>query len=147
MNSIFPFTASLPDTQEKKTEQLPVFRELAYDFENNRLLRRGGRPYLVEKDEALQIWIYKALLAKRFVWPAYTHAYGSELDEVVGFSNSEEITESEAKRYITEALMVCPYIQELSDFLFTHEGSRLLVGFSVTTIYGRFYHESEIYNE
>ena len=147
MNSIFPFVADVPEPASPDTGQLPVFRELAYDFENNRLLRRGGRPYLVEKDEALQIWIYKALRAKRFVWPAYTHAYGSELEEVVGFSSSEEITESEAKRYITEALMVCPYIQELSDFHFTHNGSRLSVAFTVTTVYGRIYHESEIYNE
>ena len=147
MSSIFPFTADVPEPSGQDTGQLPVFQELAYDFENNRLLRRGGKPYLVEKDEALQIWIYKALLTKRFVWPAYTHAYGSELEEVIGFSNAEEITESEAKRYITEALMVCPYIQELSGFRFTHEGARLGVEFEVITVYGRFTHESEVYNE
>lgn len=146
MRSIFPFTSAVPERTDPSA-QLPIFRELAYDREENRLKRRGGLPYLVEKDEALQIWIYKALLSKRFVWPAYSHDYGSELENIIGFSNSRQITESEAKRYITEALMVNPYIQELTDFSFSHTGSVMTVSFTVTTVYGRFTHESEIYNE
>ena len=47
--SIFPFTS---DAAEPQAEQLPVFRELAYDYENNCLKRRGGKTYLVERDEA-----------------------------------------------------------------------------------------------
>lgn len=144
--SIFPFTVDAPELDER-AEELPVFRELAYDFENNRLYRRGGRPYLIEKDEALQIWIYKALKTKRFVWQAYTHTYGSEVENVIGISNDPDIIDSEIKRYITETLMVNPYLQELSDFQFEHEKDIVTVKFLVTTVYGRFTHESEVYNE
>lgn len=144
--SVFPFTADVPELEER-AEELPVFRELAYDFENNRLYRNGGRPYLVEKDEALQIWIYKALKTRRFVWQAYTHTYGSELEDVIGISNDPDIIDSEIKRYITETLMVNPYLQELSDFQFEHERDIVTVRFLVTTVYGRFTHESEVYNE
>lgn len=144
--SIFPFTVDVPELDER-AEELPVFRELAYDFENNRLYRRGGRPYLVEKDEALQIWIYKALKTRRFVWQAYTHTYGSEVENVIGISNDPDIIDSEIKRYITETLMVNPYLQELSDFQFEHEKDIVTVKFLVTTVYGRFTHESEVYNE
>lgn len=147
MSSVFPFTAKIPELETQAADNLPVFKELAYDFEYNCLKRRGGKPYLVEKDEALQIWIYKALQSKRFIWPAYTHAYGTELENIIGYSNSKEIIDSEARRYITETLMVNPYIQELSDWSFTHEGARLTVEFEVTTVYGRFTHESEVYNE
>lgn len=145
--NVFPFTVEEPALETAGKEQLPVFRELAYDYERNCLKRRGGKTYVVEKDEALQIWIYKALRAKRFIWPAYTHAYGSELEAVIGISNSKEIIDSEVKRYITEALMVNPYIQELSGFSFTHEGSRLTAEFEVTTVYGRFTRETEVFNE
>lgn len=145
--NVFPFTVTEPELEEHKKEKLPIFKELAYDYENNCLLRRGGKHYLVEKDEALQIWIYKALRTKRFAWPVYTHAYGTELENVIGFSNSREIIDSEVKRYITEALMVNPYIQELSNFKFEHNGSMLTVEFEVTTIYGRLTHETEVYNE
>ncbi len=144
--SVFPFTVDVPELEDRE-EALPVFRELAYDYEKNCLLRRGGRPYLIEKDDALQVWIYKALKTKRFVWPAYTHTYGSEIENVIGLSNDSAVIDSEIKRYITETLMVNPYLQELSDFTFAHERDTVTVEFVVTTVYGRFTHESEIYNE
>ena len=144
--SVFPFTIDVPELEDRKDE-LPVFQELAYDFEKNCLLRKGGKPYLVEKDEALQIWIYKALKTKRFAWAAYTHTYGSEIENVIGISNDPDIIDSEIKRYITETLMVNPYLQELSDFTFQHEKDAVAVEFLVTTVYGRFNHESEVYNE
>jgi len=144
--SIFPFTIDMPEL-ESRTEDLPVFKELAYDYEKNCLLRKGGKTYLVEKDEALQIWIYKALKTKRFVWQAYTHTYGSEIENTIGLSNDPDIIDSEIKRYITETLMVNPYLQELSDFIFQHERDAVTVKFVVTTVYGRFTHESEVYNE
>lgn len=147
MNSIFPFTVQDPAQEAAAEETLPVFRELAYDYDYNCLLRKGGKPYIIEKDEALKVWIYKALKAKRFVWPAYSHTYGTEIDNVIGLLNSPEITDSEIKRYITETLMVNPYIQELSDFSFEHESSIVVASYTVTTVYGRFTHESEVYNE
>ena len=147
MNSIFPFTVESEVPDQASGEELPVFRELAYDYENNRLLRRGGKPYLIEKDEALKVWIYKALKTRRFVWPAYTHGYGGEVEKVIGLSNDPEVVDSEIRRYLTEALMVNPYIQELSDFTFNHKGSVVEAEYVVTTIYGRFNYESEVYNE
>ena len=147
MKSIFPFTAEPEGHNTQEEEKLPVFRELAYDYENNCLLRKGGKPYLIEKDEALKVWIYKALKTTRFVWPAYTREYGTELEKVIGMSNDPDITDSEVRRYITETLMVNPYIQELSDFSFRHEGSVIEAEFVVTTEDGRFNYESEVYNE
>lgn len=147
MSSIFPFTVEIPELENEAQETLPVFKELAYNYEKNCLLRKGGKPYLVEKDEALQIWIYKALKTNRFIWAAYTHTYGCEMENVIGISNDPDIIDSEIKRYITEALMVNPYIQELSDFSFQHDKDVVTVSFLVTTVYGRFTHESEVYNE
>lgn len=145
MSNLFPFTAVSGDKPEDSG--LPLLKELAYDFLHNRLLRNGGKTYFVEKDEALKVWIYKALNTKRFVWPAYTHAYGTELGQVVGENNHPMVIDSEIKRYITETLMVNPYIQELSDFTYEHSGSRVHVSFIVTSIYGRINYESEVYNE
>lgn len=147
MSSIFPFTVQDPMQEAAAEDSLPVFKELAYDYQSNSLLRKGGKPYLIEKDEALKVWIYKALKAKRFVWQAYSHTYGTEVENVIGMSNSAEIIDSEIKRYITETLMVNPYIQELSDFSFVHESSTVVANYTVTTVYGRFTHESEVYNE
>lgn len=145
--SVFPFTSHAEETiaDEKK---LSVFKEYAYDFDKNCLKTIGGHTYLVEKDEAIKIWLYHALRVARYRYAAHSHEYGSELEELIGTAGDREIMESEIIRYIKEAVMVLPYIQEISDFEFSWgSGNKCTVSFKVTSIYGRFTHESEVYNE
>lgn len=132
--SIFPFMN--PEAVADSSEELPMFREYAYDYENNCLLLRSGSTYLVEGNEALKIWIYHALMTERFRYAAYSSAYGSEVDTLIGHSMSNEITYSELRRFIVEALMVNPYIEELSDFKFTKANSGVTAEFDCTTVYG-----------
>lgn len=107
--------------------ELPIFKEYAYDYETNSLLlNEEGIPYLVEQDEALKIWIHKALHTVRYRYLAYSDDYGTE----------EDIIYQEAERFITEALMVNPYIDQVSDFSFTMSGDVLSGSFCCTTIYG-----------
>lgn len=146
MASVFPFvTAAQPTVTQ--TSSLPVFREYAYDYRNNCLMKHAGKPYLVERDEAIKIWIFHALKVPRYKYTAHSREYGNELDRVVGQAGSRQIIESEVQRYITAALMVNPYIQELQNFAFSWSGSHLNVSFDVVTVYGRFTYESEVYNE
>ena len=100
--SIFPFIdpEALAASQDNT---LPMFREYAYDYENNRLLLRDGQTYLVEGNEALRIWIFKALDTERFRYTAYDSDYGSEIDTLIGAVNSSVIL-PELKRFIIEAL-------------------------------------------
>ena len=132
--SIFPFIS--PEMLENgQVSELPMFREYAYDFENNCLLLRDGNTYLVEGNEALRIWIFKELTTERFRYTAYDSAFGSEIHTLIGSSSHSDIVKSELKRFIIEALMVNPYISEISDFTFTQAKSGLQVEFTCTTIY------------
>lgn len=140
--SIFPFLS--PDNRKTAGTALPMFREYAYDFENNCLLLRNGNTYLVEGNEALKIWIYHALITERFRYAAHSSAYGSEVDTLIGRSMSGGIIHSELRRFIVEALMVNPYIEELSNFRFTKTQSGVLVEFDCKTIYGAFPFQSDI---
>ncbi len=133
--SIFPFIDPDALRQEGSTE-LPLFREYAYDFENNRLLLKNGQTYLVEGNEALRIWIYKALATERFRYAAYDSDFGSEIDTLIGSPLNSDIAKSELKRFITEALMVNPYIEELGNFQISQTGSGVRAEFDCTTIYG-----------
>lgn len=133
--SIFPFIDPDALRQEGSTE-LPLFQEYAYDFENNRLLLKNGQTYLVEGNEALRIWIYKALATERFRYAAYDADFGSEIDTLIGSPLNSDIAKSELKRFITEALMVNPYIEELGNFQITQTGSGVKAEFDCTTIYG-----------
>ncbi len=134
--SVFPFID--PEVLGAgQSSELPMFREYAYDYENNRLLLRNGQTYLVEGNEALRIWIFKALTTERFHYTAYDSGFGSEIHTLIGGSLSGDIILSELKRFIIEALMVNPYIKELSNFQFSRSGSGVTVEFDCTTVYGK----------
>lgn len=134
--SIFPFIDTTSIHKETNAE-LPMLKEYAYDFEKNELLLdEAGRTYLVEGNEALRIWIWKALTTERFHYTAYSSSFGSELqDQLIGQSNIE-IVELEIERFIIEALMVNPYIKRLDHFVLEHTAIEMKVSFDCTSIYG-----------
>lgn len=136
--SIFPFITSDIDRSEA-SESLPLLKEYAYDYENNELLvDERGCTYLVEGNEALRIWIFKALTTARFRYMAYTYAFGEEYeDQLVGHVVNGEILKSEMERFITEALMVNPYIERIDNFVFISTSGGLNVSFDCTSVYGK----------
>ena len=135
MSSVFPFVAA-QSSDQVNMEDLPMFREYAYDFENNCLLLQNGSTYLVEGNAALRIWIMKALFTERSRYTAYDSDFGSEVHTLVGSKINSSVILSELKRFVVEALMCNPYIQELSNFKFTQSGSGVTVEFDCATIYG-----------
>lgn len=132
--SIFPFMDA--DINMRPSEELPLFREYAYDFINNCLKLKNGNTYWVEKNEALKIWIYKALITERYRYLAYSQSFGNEVHTLIGYTVHNEITFLELKRFIIESLMVNPYIEELTNFQFQKSGTRVQVDFDCNTIYG-----------
>ena len=133
--SIFPFITP-PADSPAAANSLPLFKEYAYDFANNCLLLKDGQTYLAEGNEALRIWIFKALFTERFRYVAYDAAFGSEIDTLPVLVLNQAILQAEIKRFITEALMVNPYIVKLDNFKFERSLSGLKVDFDVATIYG-----------
>ena len=115
---------------------LPLFKEYAYDFETCSLKLQDGKSYLVEGNEALRIWIYFALATARHRYTAYDAAYGSEINTLIGEPLSDGIVQLELERYITEALMCNPYIEELSEFDFVLLRDGIQASFRCRTVYG-----------
>lgn len=135
--SIFPFIDSAKQ-DSSVGDKLPLLKEYAYDFEQNELLLdQNGRTYMVEENEALRIWIFKALTTERYHYIAYSHVFGEEIqDNLIGWAMDEEIVKLEMERYIVEALMVNPYIKRLDNFVFENTLSGINVGFDCTSVYG-----------
>ena len=138
MTANFAFIpTTLTDTTELQTTvDLPVFKELAFDFETGQLKTVGGKYYYVEKNEALKIWIWKTLFSSRYTYLAYSTDYGNEIYTLIGRYLNKELLYSELRRMIEEALLCNPYIVSLSDFDITQEGAKVICNFSVNTIYG-----------
>lgn len=135
-NYAFIPTTLTNQTQINQQVDLPVFKELAFDFETGQLKTIGGRYYYVEKNEALKIWIWKALFTSRYTYLAYSTDYGNEIYTLIGRYLAKQLLYSELKRMIEEALLCNPYIQSLSDFKVEQKGSKVVCTYAVNTVYG-----------
>ncbi len=124
--------------QAPSDETLPVYKELAYDFETGQLKTVGGRYYYVEKNEALKIWVYKALKIPINTYLAYSNSYGQELFTLVGTYLPKPILKSELQRLVEETLIINPYLTSITDFSAEQNGSKVTCSFVVNTIYGNF---------
>lgn len=136
MSADFPFIGT--DIEVEETE-LPIFRQPAWDFNNDKFLYDGnGQHIIVTENEAIKVWIYKALKTERFSYLAYSWQYGIELHPFIGKVMSVQERYSELKRVITECLMVNPYIVSIDSVEFTPEnhGEDVTCTINLTTIYG-----------
>ena len=133
--SIFPII-SPPDDQSGQTQALPLCKEVAWDFENDVPIFRGGVPVVVTEKEALKVWIWRALRTPRFKYEIYTWAYGSEFESLLGQAYSDSVKTAEAPRYLRECLLINPYITDVKDISVTFESAKLTVEGTAVTIYG-----------
>lgn len=138
--SVFPFIDPQAYIETQNNDELPLFSEYAFDFNTKKLMLRNGKQYLVYENEAIKIWIYHALIITRYRHLAFTWAYGSELESLIGKVADKGVLQSEIRRFIIEALMVNPYIVELRNFQFVTSRESLSVSFDCETIYGIFNH-------
>lgn len=132
--SIFP--AVQPETEAVSAAELPLCREVAWDFAKGIPLFSAGKSLEVTGAEAVKVWIWKTLNTVRYRHEIYTWDYGCEVENLIGQAFTPEVKQSEAVRYIREALMVNPYIRSVRQTSVTFSGTRLTVSCTVDTIYG-----------
>ena len=119
--SLFPFITYEEDVVENNP--LPIYKEV------------GKGLKIVEGNEAIKIWIYKALQTPRYQYEIYTWDYGSELLSLIGKAYTKGLTQSEASRYIKEALLINPYILDVNVVSTSFDGDVLSDNVRVKTIY------------
>lgn len=136
--SLFPF---ISNTDEIKVDNsFPMYKEVAWDFKKNIPILENGDFKIVEGNEAIKVWVYKAILTPRYNYSIYTWDYGSELLDLIGKAYTPSLTKEEAKRLIKEALEINPYILEVEITDINFKDSLLSADIKIVTIYG----ESEV---
>ena len=136
--SLFPF---ISNTDEVKVDNsFPLYKEVAWDFEKDTPILENGDFKIVEGNNAIKVWVYKALLTPRYNYSIYSWDYGSELMDLVGKAYTTSLTKEEAKRYIKEALLINPYILEVDVIDTSFNNGVLSADIKLLTIYG----ESEV---
>ena len=137
--SLFPFISNNVD-EVKVDNTFPLYKEVAWNFEADMPILENGDFKIVEGNEGVKVWIYKALLTPRYSYSIYSWDYGSELLDLIGKAYTPSLTKEEAKRYIKEALLINPYILEVDVLDTTFKNDLLSADIKITTIYG----ESEV---
>ena len=136
--SLFPFVTYKEDIV--KDNSFPLYKEAAWDFKRDIPILENGDFKIVEGNEAVKVWVYKALLVPRYQYSIYSWGYGSELLSLIGKAYTPQLTKSEAKRYIEEALKINPYILDVNVINTDFKDSILSANVKIVTIYG----ESEV---
>lgn len=136
--SLFPFVSNIDEVKIDNT--FPLYKEVAWNFKRNIPIIENRDFKIVEGNEAIKVWVYKALLTPRYQYSIYTWNYGSELLSLIGKAYTPQLTKSEAKRYIEEALKINPYILEVNVLDADFKDGVLSASIKIVTIYG----ESEV---
>ena len=135
--SIFPFINGDDGLLEASKYNLPLYKECAWDFVNDRAIFVDGSPKIVYGNEGIKVWIYKAIKTNRYEFEIYTWDYGSEIESLLGKGFQIGFIKSETKRYIEEALSVNPYITKINKIDVDFKTDILTAYVDLETVYGR----------
>lgn len=134
MSGIFPMVQ--PEAEAAASRRLPLCREAAWDFDRGVPVFSGGKPLVVAGKEAVRVWIWKTLMTARFHHSVYTWDYGNEVESLIGKPFTPAVKQSEAVRYVREALLINPYIRAVRQVDVTFQDDDLTICCEAETIYG-----------
>lgn len=123
---------------ELEVEEMPIFKEYAIDFKTGEYVKDENSIKVLEKNEALKVWIFKALKTERFRYAdVHSNNYGSELETNIGTIYQKSVKDALMINQIRDTLLVNPYILECYNFEISNEEEYVpQITFNVKTIYG-----------
>lgn len=123
------------ENQEIIENDLPLFKEISIDFDTGEPILKDGEFIILEKIEALKVWVWKTLKTERNRYLIYSDSYGNDLIENIGQIYDKTVKDALMINEIKDCLMVNPYITNVYNF--SIEGGRSpIISFNVDTVYG-----------
>ena len=121
---------------ETEAEEMPTFKEYAINFKTGEYIKNDIK--VLEKNEALKVWIFKALKTERFRYTdVHSDSYGSELETNIGTVYQKSVKDALMINQIRDTLLVNPYITECYNFEISNEDEYVpQITFNVKTVYG-----------
>ncbi|MEV3700165.1 DUF2634 domain-containing protein [Paenibacillus larvae] len=123
---------------QTENDERTVQPSLTYDV-NLKEKRITGR---VDGLEAIRQAVHKILHTERYEHLIYSPDYGSELTGLIG--QAPLYVQSELKRRISEALLQDDRIEEVGEFRFSASEDRVLISFTVTSLFGKWDEHKEV---
>lgn len=106
-------------------------REYGIDFSTGKLTGN-----IVEGIEAIKVWVWNCLKTERYRHAIYSWQYGTEYEQYIGQTVTDEYLQNDCKTETEEALMVNPYITGIDDFTAELDGTSLHISFTLNTTLG-----------
>ena len=131
--NIFPIIQ--PAAVMTETE-LPLYKEVDWDFEHNIPVYKNGSPSIVTGLRAVLVWAWKALHVQRYRYEIYSWDHGNEIESLIGQPYTDELKKAEAVRYVRECLLINPYITDVRDIAITFADNKVTVQCRIITVYG-----------
>ena len=131
--SLFPMIQ--PEATTVETE-LPLYREVDWDFELNIPIYKNGSPSIVTGVRAVLVWAWNALNTQRYRHEIYTWDYANEVEQLIGQPLTDDLKRSEAARFVRECLMINPYITDVRDIIVSFENEAATIVCKIITVYG-----------
>ncbi|CAL7892054.1 DUF2634 domain-containing protein [Fusobacterium necrophorum] len=124
--------------------ELPLFCEYAIDFESGQPLYENEDIVTLIGNEALKVWIFRALKTERNRYAIHSEYYGSDLREHIGTIYNESIKQVLMQEQIKDCLLVNPYLANVYNFSFEKQENDVKITFSVDTVYGTLEQEVQL---
>lgn len=121
-------------TSSSETD-LPTFKEYAWDFDNDDLVVEDGELVVLEENEALRVWIYKALKTPKYRYVAYSFYYGNEFDSLIRQNYDKDLVSIELKSLIEKCLLVNEYITSIDSVELEFDDGKVTGTINLTTVY------------
>ena len=91
---------------------------------------------IVEGVDAIKVWIYNALRTARYRYNIFSWDYGSELEELIGHSYSQEYLNVEAKRMVEDCILINENIISITGFSISLVNDKMNADFTANTLLG-----------
>ena len=108
-----------------------LYSEYLVDFKDGTISRKK-----VFENDALKIWIYKALKTVRYSSLIYSWDFGSSLFELIGKGYSLDYLQMEVERFVVDVLSVNENIINVYNFNIQLKGDILHICFDVKSVFG-----------
>ncbi len=116
---------------ESVSEVMTIPKEYGVDFSTGKLTGK-----IVEGIEALKVWAWNCIKTERYRYPIYSWQYGTEYEQYIGQTVTDEYLQNDCYTETQEALMANPYITSIDDFNAEIKGDRLHISFKLNTVLG-----------
>lgn len=120
-----------------------IYKDIQWDYENNKPLLFNGNFVIVEGLEAIKVWCWKVLHIERYEHLIYTWDYALDIEQFTGQTLSN-LNKVEIIKEITEGLMQNKHITSVDNFILSTKKKKTFIEFNINTEYGSLTERKEV---